>query len=113
MKSIAQLLEERLRENGATEAEVAAELGVDQGQVSRWRNGITVPSHANLVVVSEYLRIPPGKLAEVVEHSRRIRISHSSARQSMKQLLADKEQELQEALRTIEELRSRLSQDSV
>ena len=54
-------LEEKLvnlrKENGVSQQELAEKLGVTRQAVSRWENGISLPSTENLIGLSELYRV--------------------------------------------------------
>ncbi len=47
------MIKKRREENGMTQAELAARLGVSQGAVSQWESGATQPEIKHLVKMSE------------------------------------------------------------
>ena len=100
MDTIASLLNQRMSENGATEVEVAELLGVSQAQVSRWRNGITVPSESNVTVVAGYLGLDDTTMSEVLLVSKRHKRwaqSRGATKSELQQRLALAQVQLREA----------------
>ena len=54
----------RLRK-GLTQTALAEKLGVTQGAVNSWENGLTFPKVSNLVPLAEILEIPVEELLKV------------------------------------------------
>ena len=61
-KSIGEVLREHRTSLGMTQEFVAESLGVSRQAVSKWENGTSDPSTANLIAIGELFHIPADQL---------------------------------------------------
>ena len=62
MKGIGQMIRLARIKKGMTQADLAETIGVSQGAVGQWENGMTIPRPKHIVRLSSLLDIPVDEL---------------------------------------------------
>ena len=62
MKGIGQMIRLARIKKGMTQADLAETIGVSQGAVGQWENGMTIPRPKHIVRLSSLLEIPVDEL---------------------------------------------------
>lgn len=65
LKGIGQMIRDARIKKGMTQADLAETIGVSQGAVGQWEQGMTIPRPKHIVLLSTLLEIPVEELLKV------------------------------------------------
>lgn len=67
-QSLGQLLKDYRIKSNMTQEFVARKLGVSRQAVSKWENGTSDPSTANLIAIAKLYNVPPEEILAQISH---------------------------------------------